>query len=764
MLRGVASLLVVLALVASAASARAAVRFSGHRIPARIAGRVVDAKSRAGIGSVQVRLDGGVAEVTTAADGSFEFDAVEEGRHELVAALAGFAASPVTTVELRAGTDAQVELEYSLGLTTEVRGAADQPPASPPRVSLGGAELTGLQVAAAVGGLDDVGRVLQLRPGVTPSQDDRNDIMVRGGGAYETAVRMDGFEIPTGSHFAWPGGAGGGLSLIPSAVIQRVSLDTSGFSVAYGERASAIMSVDTRTGARDAIHGRFDVTAGGVLALAEGRLPAISGHAGSWLASARRSILQIAFSQGDSQATPSYTEVMGNLDLPLSSVHRLHFLGLGTTDQLDVNWSSSSDTTLAGDQRLAAGGLRLDSAWSARTQTALSVSWASNQSSLGEVYQTANSFLNRSHEHFLRARAEIVRQLGRGIHVRSGIALKHSDVDFHLQDGAYRNEWNIVVPGVHATWTDTYTDSAGYVDAAWAVGRIEAGVGVRGDHSELTSEWYASPRARFEYRPASRWRLTAALGEYRQDIPSIWLGSNVANRTLDPIRCKQAALGVEGGLWGGAWMTVEGFSKRYAGYPIDPAVPSRVLISAGADFESPLVGKLVPSGLVDADGVDTSLSQRFGRQVTVSVGYSYWDVSQYNLENKWIAADYDIRHQARVSAAWHGAKSWTASALWRYASGRPYTPYDVAASIKANAGRYDRTRTNALNYSPYHRLDLRVERVFAFKRSALTAFAEVDNVYNRDNIYMYEWSRSLKQARPILQWGITPIAGIRWDF
>ena len=56
--------------------------------------------------------------------------------------------------------------------------------------------MTGMQVAAAVGGLDDVARVLQLRPGVTPSQDDRNDLLVRGGGAYETTVRMDGFELP----------------------------------------------------------------------------------------------------------------------------------------------------------------------------------------------------------------------------------------------------------------------------------------------------------------------------------------------------------------------------------------------------------------------------------------------------------------------------------------------------------------------------------------------------------------------------------------
>ena len=137
-----------------------------------------------------------------------------------------------------------------------------------------------------------------------------------------------------------------------------------------------------------------------------------------------------------------------------------------------------------------------------------------------------------------------------------------------------------------------------------------------------------------------------------------------------------------------------------------------MLVSAGADFESPLVGKLVPSGLVHADGVDTSLSQQIGGSLTIAAGYSYWDVSQYNLEKKWIRADYDIRHQGRIWAVWHGGKRWTASVLWRYAAGRPYTPYDVAASIKARAGRLDRTKTNAVTYDDYHRLDVRAERLF----------------------------------------------------
>ena len=287
-----------------------------------------------------------------------------------------------------------------------------------------------------------------------------------------------------------------------------------------------------------------------------------------------------------------------------------------------------------------------------------------------------------------------------------------------------------------------WTDVAGYAETVLLFGPVRVDAGIRADHAGTTSEWYASPRARVEYRPGSRWRLMGTVGQYRQDIPAIWIGSNIENRLLDPVRCLGWTAGVEGAPWRGVQLSVEGFSKRYEGYPIDPSVPSRVLISAGADFESPLVGKLVPSGLVHADGVDTSLSQRIGRSLTIAIAYSYWDVSEYNLEKNWIRADYDIRHQGRVWAVWHGGKRWTASVLWRYAAGRPYTPYDVAASIKARTGRLDRTKTNAVTYDDYHRLDVRAERLFVKGRAAVTVFGEVINLYNRDNIQMYDWSNA----------------------
>jgi hypothetical protein len=256
----------------------------------------------------------------------------------------------------------------------------------------------------------------------------------------------------------------------------------------------------------------------------------------------------------------------------------------------------------------------------------------------------------------------------------------------------------------------------------------------------------------------------AAWGVYRQGIPYIWIGSNVANASLDPIRSVQALAGISVNVLRNAALVVEGFDKRYDGYPIDPCEPWHVLVSAAADFESPFVGPLDGGGRLRARGVDSTVTRRFGGRLTVNASYSLWRVSQAGLDGVWRRADYDIRNQARLDLAYEVAGRWRAGAEFRYASGRPYTPYDVRTSVRVGSGRYDRTQLNGSTYPPYHRLDVRCDRTFAIRRTSLIVYAEVVNLYNRDNVLVYEWNRTTRQARPVYQWGRLPVAGIRWEF
>jgi protein involved in polysaccharide export with SLBB domain len=214
---------------------------------------------------------------------------------------------------------------------------------------------------------------------------------------------------------------------------------------------------------------------------------------------------------------------------------------------------------------------------------------------------------------------------------------------------------------------------------------------------------------------------------------------------------------------------VEGFDKRYSGYVVDPLEWWHVLVDAAADFESPFVGRLQADGTLHARGIDTSIGRRLHDRVVMNASYSWWRVTQSTrtwppVFGSGRPGDYDIRNQVRLEIAYEKPGTWRAGAQFRYASGRPYTPYDVRYSIANGSGRYSIASFNGSSYPPYHRLDVRLDRTFAIGRTSLVVYGELENVYNRDNVLVYEWNKASRQARPVYQWGRLPVAGIRWEF
>jgi len=728
--------------------------------PARIAGRVIDPQTGAGMAFVRVELRGEGLATSTDAEGRFVFEGVSRGPHTLVARLEGYEPSAPRTVDVREASEITVDLELRLNIVMDVRA----PAAVPDPAALPGAMVTLLdarQITTQPGSVEDVFRVLQMTPGVAAVDDNRNDLLVRGAGPIESEIRIDGFSVPNASHFGGQGGTAGGIAMLPPWLIERASLQPGGFSVVFGERASSVVDLTVRAGSRTRVAGTVAAGVGGGWTVIEGPLP---GGRGSWLASARRSFLELVIDQADEQVRPRYFDGVGKLDVRLTARHQLGFLVLGGQDNVVSRSSVDGFETFHDDQWTGLAGIRLASQWTGLTASRLAVSFGVNDLSVVARDRKAIEFSDDSRETELRVTGDVTRTIGAIGTVLVGGSVKRADLSYNLYEEAFRNEYNNPVVAVRSNNRDTFVDSAAYAELTSAVGaRLRLRAGLRVDRSGSSRGVYGSPRVRAEYRVAQNVRVTGAWGVYRQGIPYIWIGSSPQNANLDPVRSRHVIAGVDVALGRGTRVLVEGFDKRYTGYPVDPVAPSRVLISALADFESPFVGTLVSEGRVRARGLDAAVSTALGGHVTAALSYSFWNVTQRGLDGVWRPGDYDIRHQTRLNLGYHRAP-WSATASWRYASGRPYTPYDVAASTKARVGRYDRTRINGERYAPYHRLDVRAERTFRIGKVRLAAYGEVNNLYDRTNIYIFEWNNTLKRPTPIDQWGLTPVAGVRVEF
>ncbi|HCK22940.1 MAG TPA: ferric aerobactin receptor, partial [Bacteroidetes bacterium] len=96
-------------------------------------------------------------------------------------------------------------------------------------------------------------------------------------------------------------------------------------------------------------------------------------------------------------------------------------------------------------------------------------------------------------------------------------------------------------------------------------------------------------------------------------------------------------------------------------------------------------------------------------------------------------------------------KNWQVGARWRYSSGTPYTPYDTITSSLisnwqvANRGIFDFERLNENRLPAFHVLDLRLDKRWAFDRSNLNVFIDIQNAY-RSGIALLPYLTTVNDA------------------
>ena len=104
------------------------------------------------------------------------------------------------------------------------------------------------------------------------------------------------------------------------------------------------------------------------------------------------------------------------------------------------------------------------------------------------------------------------------------------------------------------------------------------------------------------------------------------------------------------------------------------------------------------------------------------------------------------------------------SMKWAYATGRPYTPIDVPASIAAGGPRYDNSLFHALMYPAYHKLNLRYDRRFHLDTMNIVTYFALQNLYNKKNVLLYFWDEDDEIVETEYQWALLPILGFSLEF
>jgi hypothetical protein len=109
--------------------------------------------------------------------------------------------------------------------------------------------------------------------------------------------------------------------------------------------------------------------------------------------------------------------------------------------------------------------------------------------------------------------------------------------------------------------------------------------------------------------------------------------------------------------------------------------------------------------------------------------------------------------------------AWEVGTRFRLVTGVPETPI-LGASYDADFNGYDSVRgaTGSTRRQTFHQLDLRAERTWTFDAWRLSAYLDVQNVYNAQNPEATIYDYRFRASAPVRGLPILPTLGVRGSF
>jgi hypothetical protein len=303
-----------------------------------ISGKIIDKLSQRPLANTNIVIEGTSLGAVADSSGSFRITGIPLNTYSIVFTAVGYKSQTLYNTTINAGNESYVtvEMEPTTNDLTEVvvtsnrktaRAATLETPLSVQR-------LTSEEIKANPGGNFDISKVIQTLPGVGGGVGGggfRNDIIIRGGGPAENVFYLDGIEIPVINHFQTQGSSGGPQGILNVSFIEDVKLSSSAFDARYDNALSSVFQFKQRTGNPNTIQGNVRLSASELAATFEG--PLSKNKKTTFLASARRSYLQLLFSLIDLPIRPNYWDFQTKITHQINKKTTLSFMGIGAIDE-----------------------------------------------------------------------------------------------------------------------------------------------------------------------------------------------------------------------------------------------------------------------------------------------------------------------------------------------------------------------------------------------------------------------------------------------
>jgi len=714
----------------------------------------MDAQSEQPLEGATVLLLGTSYGVVTNEEGKFTFLDVPTQTYNIQVSFLGYETQTLYNVILKSvgNIPLQFKLEEISESLEEVI-VVQSPFKSSSETPLSTQTFSVVEIETYPGGNNDITKVVQSMPGISPSIGGfRNDIIIRGGAPNETVYYLDGIEIPNINHFSTQGSAGGPVGMVNVSFIREVTLSSSSFGAEYDNPLSGVLAFEQREGDANGFGGNLRLGASETALTLEGPLfntdkskPAQT----TFLFSLRRSYLQFLFELIGLPIRPDYWDYQWKIKHDIDAYNSLSFIGIGAIDDFSVKAPDEFDEEQQAaleqvpiiDQRSTTVGL----AWKRKYKNGkgfLNTVVSSNR--LENVFaryednttKTGTIFQNDSYEWETKFRIQAT-QYGDQWKWSTGVNVQNSSYQnntrFLYYDIAYNTDVNFVKYGLFLKASRAFLNDR--LDFSWGI-RSDADSFSEG--SSLLDN--ISPRLSFSYALTEnqRWKLNASAGRYFKIPTYTMLGFQnqqgiFANQQAAYTRSDHWVGGIEYNLTPASRFTVEGFRKNYANYPVS-VIDGVSLANKGGGFEVLGNEAIRSEGEGQSSGVEVLFQQKLSNNLYGVFAYTYFSSEFSGADGVLRPSVWDSRHLISFSGGYKLKRNWELSARWRFAGKNPYVPVDLEQSIVSYPELIlDYDRLGEVKLNSFNLADIRIDKKWNFKNLSFNLYFEVQNFLAQPN-------------------------------
>lgn len=728
-----------------------------------LSGTVVDVKTHETLPSVTVKLEGTDIGTVTDVEGNFTIQNIPPKTYNVTVQSIDHKRQTLYNVVITSGNTQVLDIEMepnSISLNSVViRSKPFQKNAETP---LSVQSLSAQEIKSNPGGNFDVSRVIQAFPGVGGTSGSvggyRNDLIIRGGAPNENVYYLDGIEVPVINHFATQGSAGGPTGIVNISFIDDVTLYTSAFPAQYDNPLSGVLQLKQRQANPDKVQHNLRLSATELAYTLDGP---IKKDKLTFMASARRSYLQLLFKTLNVPISPSYWDFQYKIDYKINDKLRFYTLGIGAIDKFTFNtpdelspenvyilksnplinqWSYTNGYGLKGltkkgywnltfsrsmldnqldkfeDNQNPNENERILKIRSQEAENKMRFNWNKYYDKWSYSFGVVAQYDEFTNDIYNRVRSEI--RDTNGVIVQPPVIVQgNTNIDF-FRYGAYAQ-----------------------VARKFFKERLNLSLGIRADGNTFTNDGNdisktLSPRVAASFLVSERVKLNASYGRYFKIPPYTVLGYQqngmLINKDARYIQSDHYVAGIEYLPWNGARFSLEGFYKDYLNYPVS-LLDSISLANKGGNFNVLGNEPVVSLGSGKSYGIEFQFQQKFTKRVFAILSYTYFKSEFTNLDGTYEPASWDNRHLLSFIGGYKFKRNYELGIKFRYQGGAPYTPLDIDASqasyLSTGTGVQDYTMFNDNRLAAFHSMDIRIDKKWNFRNWTLDLYLDVTNVY-----------------------------------